>query len=198
MHENERMIAEQRRSQVQLTTIAPLQAPSTSCTSSTSVIAHLPVSQTRTPLPKAPPRRRQSIPTPSNTSAANTQEPVFSHPAEPLRTTIVGRRKVLQLCGGDDARANTIVDLMAKADLDCANFDPANGQLRDLVDSYAYGQLVRDAEAGDYLTAIATPDCSTFPSRRGPGCPPPLRGMTGADRYGFEANTPANSENVDY
>ena len=83
---------------------------------------------------------------------------------------------------------------MAKVDLDCANFDPANGQLRDLVDSYAYGQLVRDAEAGDYLTAIATPDCNTFPSRRGPGCPPPLRGMTGSDRYGFKANTPANSE----
>ena len=89
----------------------------------------------------------------------------------PLSAAIRCRHKVLQLGGGDDDHEASMVSIFAKADIDCTNYDPTKGQLRDLVDSYALGTLLRDAEAGEFLAAVATPDCSTFPFSLGPGGP---------------------------
>ena len=112
----------------------------------------------------------------------------------PLSAAIRCRHKVLQLGGGDDDLKSSMVSIFAKADIDCTNYDPTNGQLRDLVDSYALGTLLRDAEASEFLAAVATPDCSTFPFSLGPGGPPALRGKSGGDRYGFKNNSAANIE----
>ena len=189
-------------------TPAPLPEPTPA-----QIVKHLPRLQMRAPLPKAPPRRiiNAIVPNSSATSFAQpqgltanasgarslvpTDEPVGAKRVDaltcfpPLSNTTSCRHKVLQLGGGDDDLTSSLVSILAKADVDCANFDPANGRLRDLVDSYALGLLLRDAEAGEYMAALATPDCSTFPTSLGPGGPSPLRGKTGGDRYGFKANS---------
>ena len=131
------------------------------------------------------------VPTEEPVTAKRRNQPEF-YP--PLSSASRARRKVLLLCGGDDDRSSSVSTFLAQADLDGINYDPANGQLRDLVDTWAYETLEADTSAGDFMAALATPDCSTFPQWRGPGGPPPLRGPTGNERYGLKNDTPANKE----
>ena len=133
--------------------------------------------------------RRHWFPLMSQWGAKHTSAPFY-----PPLSRAIACHKVLVLGGGDDQRISTLSTLFAKADVDSTNYDPANGQLRDLVDTWAFETLESHTSAGDFMAAIAFPDCITFPQLLGPGGQPHLRAPTGSDRYGMKRDTPANKE----
>ena len=60
-----------------------------------------------------------------------------------------------------------------------------------------WGPILAAVEAGTYVAMVVAPSCGTSSRVRSiPGGPPPLRGVSGTDRYGFRNLDQARTEQV--
>ena len=59
-----------------------------------------------------------------------------------------------------------------------------------------WGDVLRDIAAGEYVASFASPECSTFSKLHNLLDPPPVRGVSGSDRYGLKSNSIKQQENV--
>ena len=67
-----------------------------------------------------------------------------------------------------------------------AAFDIVAGPAGDLADDAIWDPLLERLRRGEFFAVIVSPPCGTFSRvRMLPGGPPPLRGITGKDRYGL-------------
>ena len=65
-------------------------------------------------------------------------------------------------------------------------YDIINGAQFDIADDAVWDPLHAQLRAGQFSAAMISPPCGTFSRlRNAPGGPPPLRGTTGASRYGL-------------
>ena len=71
-------------------------------------------------------------------------------------------RKVLLLCAGPDDRFDGLTQLIKAAGFVPENFDTANGAQFDLVDDAISDPIAVSVAGGEYVAAIASPDCSTY------------------------------------
>ncbi len=113
-----------------------------------------------------------------------------------VRGSIVAK-KVLLLCAGPDMRESSLLNLLRKAGVDGENWDLANGPQYDIADDANWDPLLARVRAKEFAAAFASPPCTTASRLRNrPGGPPPLRGITGPDRYGLKGLTVPNKELV--
>jgi hypothetical protein len=107
------------------------------------------------------------------------------------------KAKVLLLCAGPDERDLSLVNLLRKCGADGENWDLQNGPQFDLADDATWDPLVVRVRSKEFAAAFASPPCTTASRLRNkPGGPPPLRGLTGAARYGLKGLTVPNKELV--
>ena len=106
------------------------------------------------------------------------------------------RRKILLVCGGPNSREVPVYNLLVVAGFDCVNYDRLNGRKIDLVDDVVWGEILRDIAAGEYVVALASPECSTFSKLHNLPGPPPLRAVLGPERYGLNSNNIKQKETV--
>ena len=116
--------------------------------------------------------------------------------APPRRTKAPRQKKVLLLCGGPDARLNSITSLLGSAGFTCCNFDIANGPTGDLRDGVIFDPIERDVDRDEYSACGASPECGSFSKLHNLPGPPPLRAVSGIDRYGYKSNSPEDAERV--
>ena len=76
------------------------------------------------------------------------------------------------------------------------NYGRLNGQQFDLVDDVVWDDIMCDIAAGEYVAAFASPECSTFSKLHNLPGPPPLRAVTGPERYGLKSNSIKQAETV--
>ena len=76
------------------------------------------------------------------------------------------------------------------------NYDRLNGQHFDLVGDVVWGEILRDIAAGEYVAAFASHECSTFSKLHILPGPPPLRAVSGPERYGLNDNNIKQKETV--
>ena len=72
------------------------------------------------------------------------------------------RKKILLLYGGPNDRDVSLYNLLTNAGFACVNYDLKNGQTFDLADDVVWDQVLYDIAAWEYISAFASPDCSTF------------------------------------
>lgn len=112
----------------------------------------------------------------------------------PRKATKTG--KIILLCGGPNSREVSIYNLLIAAGFHCVNYDRLNGQQFDLVDDVVWKNIMHDIAAGEYVAAFASPECSTFSKLYNLPGPPPLRAVTGPERYGLKSNSIKQAETV--
>ena len=78
----------------------------------------------------------------------------------------------------------------------CVNYDEATGQQLDLVDDIVKDEILHDIEAGEYVAALASPECSTFSKLQNLPAAPPLWTASGPERYGIKTNNIEQAEKV--
>ena len=76
------------------------------------------------------------------------------------------------------------------------NYDRLNGQQFDLVDDVVEDENMHDIAAGEYVAAFASPECSTSSKLHNLPGPPPLRTVSGPERYGIKSNNIEQAEKV--
>jgi hypothetical protein len=114
-----------------------------------------------------------------------------------FKPVATAKLKILLLCTGPDSRPNSLISLITKAGYGCESFDVVNGPLFDLTDDATWDPLVARVRAGEFAAAFASPPCTTCSKLRNiPGGPPPLRGASGACRYGLPGLSIPNKELV--
>ena len=97
--------------------------------------------------------------------------------------------RILLLCGGPNSRDVSLYNQLVAIGFDCTNFDRLNGQQFDLVDDVVWDEILRDIAAGEYVAAFASLECSTFSKLHNLPGPPPLRAVSGPERYGLKSNS---------
>ncbi len=110
-----------------------------------------------------------------------------------------GRTKprILLLCAGPNERLASLFNLCVKGGAECDNWDIVNGPQFDFTDDAAWEPLLARVRSKEYAAAFASPPCTTASRLRNkPGGPPPLRGLTGPDRYGLKGLSISNKELV--
>ena len=78
----------------------------------------------------------------------------------------------------------------------CWNYDTANGPQGDLADNIMFPQVERDTLGGEYVACATSPECGASSKLHNLPGPPPLRSVSGPDRYGYKSNSPAEQEKV--
>jgi len=146
------------------------------------------------PLPNAPLRRqRRREPSRSRVRRQPTTYP--EAPSSASSGPALGR-KVLQLCRCADNRKVSIFNFFKAIGMGCSNYDTANGPQCDLSDSITFAQAEREVSGGEFVACTASPECGTFSKLHNLPGPPPLRAVSGPERYGFKHNSPADKERV--
>lgn len=80
----------------------------------------------------------------------------------------------------------SLKELFTSCNFEVEDFDPCNGSQLDLTDDAIWDPLLKKVEAGEFQAIFSSPPCGTFSRVRSvPGGPPPLRGPTGSERYGY-------------
>lgn len=150
-----------------------------------------PVQQVGTKSPQAS-RPEPGIVSPSFRTPASQQLPTLPRPHAPephyslvnkvykSNVGIHSKGKILLLCEGLAERDTSLHNLLLAADFENGDYDIVNGPARDLADNAVFDPIIPAVLAGEYVGALASPDCSTFSKVRNmPGGPPPLRGVDG-------------------
>jgi len=107
------------------------------------------------------------------------------------------KRKVLILFSGRLGTSGSLESCLRKFGLDVEAFDVLNGSQYDLTDDSIWEPLHRRITAGGFAAVIVSPPCGTFSRLRSiPGGPPPLRGLSGKDRYGLAGLDKRRAEQV--
>ena len=95
-----------------------------------------------------------------------------------------------------NSRDVSLYNLLVVAGFDCTNVDRLNGQQFDLVDDVVWDDILRDIVAGEYVATFASLECSTFSKLHNLPGPPPLRAVSGPERYGLKSNSTKQAEVV--
>ena len=90
----------------------------------------------------------------------------------------------------------SIYNLLISACFEYLNYDRLNGQQFDLVDDVVKDDIMCDIAAGEYVAAFPSAECSTFSKPHNLPGPPPLRAVSGPERYGLKSNNIGQAEKV--
>ena len=126
---------------------------------------------------------------------------MMASPARKLRrTTTLGRQlDFVHLFSGPEHRADGLAAALGVSGHRCWEYDIVNGDHQNLADEEVWTSVLQKLTSCS--GAVCGPPCSTFSRarRNRPGeqrGPRPVRGPTGADRYGLPGLTPAEKEQV--
>lgn len=120
-----------------------------------------------------------------------------SAPRIPPPPPSIVNSKVLILFSGSKTGATSLSGCFHTLGVDSITFDILEGKAGDLADDAVWRPLLTRIHNGEFACLVAGPPCSTFSrARLIPGGPPPLRGLTGKERYGLPRLTVQQSELV--
>jgi hypothetical protein len=104
---------------------------------------------------------------------------------------------ILLLFSGPKRPDTSLQHFLRQHGMDTDAFDVLDGDDSDLTDDSVWGPIRTAVQAGHYQALVAAPPCGTFSRVRSlPGGPPPLRGVSGTDRYGLRNLTQARTEQL--
>jgi hypothetical protein len=113
------------------------------------------------------------------------------------KTGIFKGLKIAILCGGPNAREDSLFHLLQSAGICVEAWDTANGPNGDLTDDAIWDPLEARIRMREFVGIFASPPCSSFSRLRNKsGGPPPLRGVDGRSRYGLPHLDPKQKEAV--
>lgn len=120
----------------------------------------------------------------------------YEQGASPYRHN--ARKCILHLFSGPAERMDGFAKHLEALQADCVEYDVVNGEEQDLVSDEVWRAVIRDIRDGQYDGMLAGPPCNTYTNaRKDDGIGPlPLRGPSGADRYGLPKLSPTDKEKV--